>query len=66
MNAQGHEIGLGQAVDNRIVQTFEGLLFEFPNLNVGCKFILNLPIALRSEVETTMLLPASVWERKHE
>jgi hypothetical protein len=66
MNGQGHEIGLGQAVDYRIVQTFEGLLFVFPNLNVGSKFILNLPIALRSDVETIMLLPASEWERKHE
>jgi signal transduction histidine kinase len=57
VDAQIHGTGLGLAVAKRIAQSLGGRLSVASELNVGSTFTLHLPVTLRTEAETTMLVP---------
>ena len=59
VDAQIHGTGLGLAVAKRIAQAMGGRLSVVSELDVGSTFTLHLPVALRSDAETTMLVPDS-------
>ncbi len=66
VNAQIHGTGLGLAVAKRIAQAMGGRLSVVSELDVGSTFTLHLPVVLRSDAETTMIVPDSTLVRKHE
>jgi signal transduction histidine kinase len=57
VDAQIHGTGLGLAVAKRIAQAMGGRLSVVSELDVGSTFTLHLPVTLRTEAETTMLVP---------
>jgi len=59
VDAQIHGTGLGLAVAKRIAQAMGGRLSVVSELNVGSTFTLHLPVALKSETETAMLIAES-------
>jgi signal transduction histidine kinase len=66
VDAQIHGTGLGLAVAKRIAQAMGGRLSVVSELNVGSTFTLHLPVALRSDAETFVLVPESKQVSKHE
>jgi signal transduction histidine kinase len=66
LNAQIHGTGLGLAVAKRIAQAMGGRLSVVSELDVGSTFTLHLPVVLRSDAETPMIVRDSTLVRIHE
>jgi signal transduction histidine kinase len=66
VDAQIHGTGLGLAVAKRIAHAMGGRLSVISELDMGSTFTLHLPVALRSDAETSKFVPDSTLVRKHE